>query len=336
MARNVSRMLPPASHPLLSPFPSRRVRLLLGCLGWPCGILEIASWARQQGLADAVVFQMQPGFVMELDADDRRWLAPGVVAAELVESFSRLGTRLSSDALLVQRCPATWEIVDRGRGFVYRVLESDGRLGVVLPEQFEGPELTAAVDRWATARGRRSEFLDPDGAFTPEVQVALMVVGGQFVRKLIDFSPHVVGFRIEGGGFEQVCEFVRAVRLFSDAEVVLGGPTATSHPCEVLGDCGADYVFAGEAEESFCQFLRLAHRRHSKDRQPEIPGLAYTYGGRRYHNTLPRDGYERTVLDTKEALPRLPIDGSCSWKNHGPSAGRPGDRGGQPVGLDAA
>ncbi|OHB72441.1 MAG: hypothetical protein A2V70_14465 [Planctomycetes bacterium RBG_13_63_9] len=31
----------------------------------------------------------------------------------------------------------------------------------------------------------------------------------------------------------------------------------------------------GEAEESFNQFLRLARQRDSRDRQPEIPGLAY-------------------------------------------------------------
>jgi hypothetical protein len=107
----------------------------------------------------------------------------------------------------------------------------------------------------------------------------------------------VVGFRVEGQ-FDQVRRFIRAVRLFCECEVVLGGPTATSHPREVLADSGADYVFAGEAEETFAQFLRLAQERNSTDRQPEIPGLAYRYAGRVLLNTLPGDGYEQTVLDT--------------------------------------
>ena len=54
--------------------PAGRVRLLLGCLGWPSGVLELASWSKHQGLADPVVFQLQPDeagqrrFAEKLDA----------------------------------------------------------------------------------------------------------------------------------------------------------------------------------------------------------------------------------------------------------------------------
>ena len=131
----------------------------------------------------------------------------------------------------------------------------------------------------------------------PALDEALRTAGGWFLARLVELDPHLVGFRIEGGQLEQVRALVRAVRLFSQAEVILGGPTATSHPQEVLIECGADYVFAGEAEETLSLFLTLARRHNSKDLQPEIPGLCFRYGGRTWTNTLPRDGYGRSAAD---------------------------------------
>lgn len=130
-------------------------------------------------------------------------------------------------------------------------------------------------------------------------------------------EPHVVGFRIEGGRFDEVRRCVRAVRSISTAMIVLGGPTATSHPREVLDGCDADYVFAGEAEEPFNQFLRLAHEPDSIDRAPEIPGLAYRYGGCTFLNTLPCDGYDwksilRHLSPACRVSRRLPP--LCPWR----------------------
>ncbi len=163
-------------------------------------------------------------------------------------------------------------------------------------------ESTAAIRRFAERNGSAGRRFGKDGSLTDAARDALATLGGRFVEKLIEFNPHVVGFRLEGGGFPQVQRCVAAVRLFGDAEIVIGGPTATSHPREVLQDTGADYVFAGESERSFSQFLRLAWQRHSADRQPEIPGLAYRYGGRSYVNTLPRDGYGRTIMDVDHVV----------------------------------
>ncbi len=207
---------------------------MFGCAAWPSGVLEIASWAKREGLAEAAILQVQPGeSATELDA---------------------------------------------------------------------GGETEAALRRLAGRRLSQGCDIHPDGSLDEAVRDALRAVGGRFLRKMIDWQPHVVGFRVEGPDFEAVKRYVRAVRLFSDAEIVLGGPTATSHPIDVLRESGADYLFAGEAEETFNQFLRLARERNSRDRLPEIPGLAYDYGGRAYHNTLPADGYERTVLDTDDWL----------------------------------
>jgi hypothetical protein len=203
------------------------VRVLFGSAGWPSGVLEVASWAEQAGLAEAAVVALEPGF--------------------------------------------------------------------------ERPEFAAAIRRFARQQADPARFLAADGSLTKDVRDALAAVGGPFVVKLTDFRPHVVGRRVEAGQMEDVKQFVRAVRLFSAAEIVLGGPTATSHPIDVLAESGADYLFAGEAEEPFNQFLALARQRNSRDRLAEIPGLAYWYGGEVRHNTLPSDGYGRTALE--EARP---------------------------------
>jgi hypothetical protein len=143
---------------------------------------------------------------------------------------------------------------------------------------------------------------EADGEQTAAIRDAVAAVGGAMVRKLLDFAPHVVGFRLEGGGLPDLCKFVAAVRLLTDAEIVVGGPTASSHPREVLEESGADYVFAGEAEESFVEFLRLGWAPNSRDRAAEIPGLTFCYGGRVHHNTLPADGYQQTALDVDGEL----------------------------------
>ncbi len=160
-------------------------RILLGCFGWPSGLLEVGSWAAGQRLAEAVVWQLS---------------------------------------------------------------------------------------------GRADD--DP-----------------RFVAKLRAQQPHVVGFRAEAGMLDVLRAYANLVREHAEAEIVLGGPTATSHPCELLEQAGADYVFTGEAEETFAQFLRLARLPRSRGYLPDIPGLAYRYVGRTWLNTLPADGYGRTIVE---------------------------------------
>jgi radical SAM superfamily enzyme YgiQ (UPF0313 family) len=278
--------------------PARKIRVLLGCPGWPSGVLEIGSWAKREGLAEVVILQMQPGYGCRLDLDDRDYLAPGAVDAEIIDSFRRRGRRLSQESSLVRIDRQTWEIRDPTFQRTYRVVEAGQGLDVLLPAHLDHPRFAAAIRDYARRSGRGQELLDRDGNPSAAAREALLAMGGEFVLKLIEFAPHLVGFRVEGK-FPEVRRFTAAVRLFCDCEVVLGGPTATSHPVDVLTDSGADYVFAGEAEETFGQFLQLAYHWNSKDRQPEIPGLAYRYAGRVCFNTLPSDGYEQTALDVK-------------------------------------
>ncbi len=125
----------------------------------------------------------------------------------------------------------------------------------------------------------------------------------QFVAKLCSMRPHVVGFRAEAGLLDVLRGYANLVREHVEAEIVLGGPTATSHPRDLLDQAGADYVFTGEAEEPFARFLHLAGQGRSTDSLPEIPGLAYRYGGRTWVNTLPTDGYGRSILETGDTTP---------------------------------
>ncbi|GAB6164169.1 hypothetical protein JCM19992_01690 [Thermostilla marina] len=167
------------------------------------------------------------------------------------------------------------------------------------------PSGTLDVGSWIARRNlatvRIVQLPDPEDAgapFTGNTPVADEdVLGPEMCRQLATFRPHVVGFRLMAGYLPALERAVAAVRKRSDAEIVVGGPTATSHPAEVLEAVGCDYVFAGEAEETFSQFLEFARRPGSRDLVPAIPGLAYRYGGRVYHNTLPRDGYGRSSLD---------------------------------------
>jgi hypothetical protein len=283
----------------------QKIRLLLGCPGWPSGVLEVGSWAKREGLAEVVIFQMQPGYACALDREDRDYLVSGPVDPEIVDSFRRRGRRLSENAFVESIDPHTWQIHDRKFERTYRIEATEAGLDVLLPAHLDDPRFAAAIRDYARRVGRERELLDDRHNPSAAARAALLDVGGEFVVKLIDFAPHLVGFRVEGK-FAEVKRFIRAVRLFCDCEVALGGPTATSHPVDVLADSGADYLFAGEAEETFGQFLELAYRWNSRDRQPEIPGLAYRYAGRVCFNTLPSDGYEQTVLETERLHgPRL-------------------------------
>jgi hypothetical protein len=324
----------------------RLPRLLLATCGWPSGILDLGSWIRRQGLAEVVVFQMQPAFVFRLDGSFRDELNSGRLSERLRDEFEQHGFELAPFASAERETRAEWVIRDDDSKIVFRLVEGEQSIDVLLvenlkypihpldsrvrshdprptqfgdadsgwhvPERSEGrgePE-NATATPFAEAQGRatplnwrthscsnpqeaggKGQLVPRDNARELAASDTLKWLGGAMLARLGQFRPHVVGFRIEGGQFEEICRYIRAVRAVSDAEIILGGPTATSHPVEVLEQCGADYLFVGEAEEPLAQFLRLARRRNSRDHLTEIPGLVYRFAGRTYVNTLPTDGY---------------------------------------------
>lgn len=239
----------------------------------------MASWAKHEGLAEPRIVPLVPGLAFYLVPDEMRWLEARELPPPLARRFLAAGYPMWPECRLVPSDFSGWRLVD-ARGEVQFHVSADG--AVTLPGDGALPEHTARGCAQADVLGLRE---------------AVRVVGGLFLAELLNWRPHVVGFRIEAGQLSSVRRYVRVVRAFSDAEVVLGGPTATSHPREVLEATGADYVFAGEAEAPFNLFLRWARQPGARHQVAKIPGLAYRYGGHTFHNTLPTDGYERTALD---------------------------------------
>ncbi len=273
------------------------IRVLFGCAGWPSGVLDVGSWAARRGLAEVAIVQIQPGLVMRLDRDEASLLVPGPIRGDLADVLAS-GMRSWKPGLeIVPGGHRRWELRDRGARRLHAIDVAADGAEVFDLSNMQSPACLDALRRLEQRRGGPQSLVSSEGELTEPAWQALAAVGGRFAVRLVDERPHVVGFRIEGGDCEQIAGFVRAVRLFSDAEVVLGGPTATSHPREVLDDLGADYVMAGEAEVTFARFLELARLRNSRDRAAEIPGMAYRYGERTFHNALPQDGYERTAAD---------------------------------------
>jgi hypothetical protein len=114
-------------------------------------------------------------------------------------------------------------------------------------------------------------------------------LGDRFMKRLETFCPHVVGLRLESGQLENVCHQIQTIRQKIETTIILGGPTATSHPIEALERTGADYVFAGDAELSLAQFLESARKHNSCNYLPAIPGLAYFWAGKAVVNLLSED-----------------------------------------------
>ncbi len=133
----------------------------------------------------------------------------------------------------------------------------------------------------------------------------------EFLRRLMEYRPHVVGLRMENGRSEAVRQRIEQIRKRLDTTIILGGPTATSHPADVLEATGADYVFAGDAEETVAMFLRLASKPRSANFVTEIPGLTYRWADRCVVNLPeenPRSG--RPVPEVSEATLR---DNRLDW-----------------------
>lgn len=277
-----------------------KVRVLFGTAGWPSGVLEVGSWAVAQGMAEVVIRQIHPSYLFSMAAEAAGSLEPGKVPSWVLARLEEHRAKLCAD-LELRQIAGGWVLVDGKEEVHFYIICS---LGAVFDARWLAwPQCREAV-RWYEQRtGQKGRFLRQEGSelsgesISPVLWEALGAVGGEFLDRLIRFRPHVIGFRVEGGDQEQVAGWIRACRLFCQAEIILGGPTATSHPVEVLEDLGADYVFSGEAEETFVQFLRLAQFPDSRPLAAQIPGLAYQYGGRSFHNTLPADGYGRTAAE---------------------------------------
>ncbi|MFN7972050.1 MAG: radical SAM protein [Acidobacteriota bacterium] len=136
----------------------------------------------------------------------------------------------------------------------------------------------------------------------PKVEVAIhdMRLRGRneksLERELRGFQPDVVGFSaisVEAGRTAHWVDFVARHR--PEALRVVGGPYATSSGIDVLTETKAHVVFRGEAEITFCDFLRRV-----KDGAPyrDVPGIAARDDdGKPYQTGAP------TIVPDMNALP---------------------------------
>ncbi|MDR0337247.1 MAG: radical SAM protein [Planctomycetaceae bacterium] len=144
-------------------------------------------------------------------------------------------------------------------------------------------------------------------------EVIIHPLGDLFLQRLQSFRPHVVGLRLEGGQLENICNQIKNIRQRINTTIILGGPTATSHPIEVLEQTGADYVFAGDAEQSLTQFLKSARKHNSCNDLPDIPGLAYFWAGKAMVNLPPENSLSATQIRVPAVTEEILRKNQLNW-----------------------
>lgn len=289
----------PKSHATADVAPPR---VLFGSLGAPAGVMEVASWAKREGAALPAIVPLAQGRIAFADGAKEQYFDPHgrVQSGKRDELLRQAG---NGGELFDTACCALHLQIRAGGDQV--IGELGGRLyQVSCAAEDVSPETIAELARlFAARRGIEPERLirgDLAGAFL----VSAAALGARFMRALCEVDPAAVGFRVDTQMHERLDAQVSAVRLLSDAAIVLGGPTATAHPREVLAESGADYVLAGEAEATFAELCRATAAQPGSTacqqaQLLEIPGLAFRFGGQIHLNAPPVDGY------SKEATPLL-------------------------------
>lgn len=76
-----------------------------------------------------------------------------------------------------------------------------------------------------------------------------------FTKLLCEFKPDIVGFSLVALSLDQAYELIDIVKKETGAVVVVGGPEVTLLPTKFLSKSNIDYVFIGEGEYSFLEFV---------------------------------------------------------------------------------
>ena len=148
---------------------------------------------------------------------------------------------------------------------------------------------------------------------------------GELAAELEAFAPDVVGLGVRNVDdvvmaaptyyLDAIAEaFVRPIRAFGRAPLVLGGAGFSVFPREILAAFGADYGIAGEGEEPFAALLDAL----DAGADPSgIPGLVHRRGTEIIINRAPEEAAGR--LEGALLLPDSNIDG---FVDYGPYRGR--------------
>ncbi len=91
------------------------------------------------------------------------------------------------------------------------------------------------------------------------------------------FQPQVVAFSFWGFNLEEVSIAVSQIKKeFPNLTVIIGGPSVSGYKEKIFDLIETDYAFAGEAEITLSQFLKLlAQRKITEAKKKQIKGLIF-------------------------------------------------------------
>lgn len=98
----------------------------------------------------------------------------------------------------------------------------------------------------------------------------------QILKKIQDFSPDIIGFTATTPMFHIVVKLAYKIKKVFEIPVILGGTHATILKEKAFNDC-FDYLFVGEAEETFALFLEALENGRGFS---SIPGLLLHENGK--------------------------------------------------------
>jgi radical SAM superfamily enzyme YgiQ (UPF0313 family) len=105
----------------------------------------------------------------------------------------------------------------------------------------------------------------------------------QFIIRLKELAPDIVGFSVVTNQWPYTKKLASWARETTSAPIVCGGIHAMAAPEEILQTSSFDYVFRGEAEEAFLEFVEKLARRENAF---EVKNLGLMRNGKIWLNPL--------------------------------------------------
>ena len=243
-----------------------KTRVLFVSVGWPTGEIEVASWLKQHvDSVDVSVFQMRPPLLFTLIPEAESILTPGRINPELVGTFIKWGLDIQTSDTVRKRGRNSWEILSSHHP-TYVIRKKKNELFCFDESGLALDDAKTALVKIAKDRGfGKSTFLGKGGGLNQLAMDITESVGGGFLKKLADFNPHVAGFRLQSvWNFSIFRYYFDVVRHLSDALIAAGGPEATMYRKGIFEALKPDYLFSGDAEQSFERFIRMLGPRDSR------------------------------------------------------------------------
>jgi radical SAM superfamily enzyme YgiQ (UPF0313 family) len=95
-------------------------------------------------------------------------------------------------------------------------------------------------------------------------------------RRVLDFKPDMLGFRMDTYNFQETLEWIKYLKERAKLPVITGGINITNYPLESLSHPEIDYGIIGEAIESLPKFLQVLE---NKKDFSTVEGLVWRKNG---------------------------------------------------------